>query len=116
MQATFKWTVKSRRIAGLLSGEVYVGVSQGGHLFVPTKGLQRSADDWGLPPPPGDKGQSSFRRGDVLIGRNKSAGFGMMDRNKKPLRLTDAQVEVEFVVNTNGTVWGDGKSPTYLRM
>jgi len=32
------------------------------------------------------------------------------------LRLTGAQVEVEFVVNTNGTVWGDSKSPSYLQM
>jgi hypothetical protein len=31
-------------------------------------------------------------------------------------RVTDAQVEVEFVINTNGTVWGDSKSPTYLHM
>ena len=43
-------------------------------------------------------------------------GFGMKDRDGKILRLTDAQVEVEFVVNTNGTVWGDSKSPSYLRM
>ena len=40
----------------------------------------------------------------------------MMDRNKKPLRLTDAEVEVEFVVNTNGTMWGDSKSPRYMQM
>jgi uncharacterized Fe-S cluster-containing radical SAM superfamily protein len=40
----------------------------------------------------------------------------MKDRDGKILRLTDAQVEVEFVVNTNGTVWGDSKSPSYLRM
>lgn len=44
------------------------------------------------------------------------SGFGMKDRDGKILRLTDAQVEVEFVVNTNGTVWGDSKSPSYLRM
>ena len=31
-------------------------------------------------------------------------GFGSRDRNGKPLRVTDAQVEVEFVINTNGTV------------
>jgi hypothetical protein len=31
-------------------------------------------------------------------------------------RLTDAEVEVEFVINTNGTVWGDSKSPRYLQM
>ena len=34
----------------------------------------------------------------------------MMDRNGKILRLTDAEVEVEFVVNTNGTVWGNSTS------
>ena len=44
------------------------------------------------------------------------AGFAVMDRSKKPLRLTDAEVEVEFVVNTNGNVWGDSKSPRYLQM
>ena len=43
-------------------------------------------------------------------------GFSRKDRDGKVLRLTDAQVEVEFVVNTNGTVWGDSKSPSYLRM
>jgi hypothetical protein len=30
----------------------------------------------------------------------------MKDRDGKILRLTDAQVEVEFVVNTDGTIWG----------
>src|SRR5215472_3580783 len=43
-------------------------------------------------------------------------GFAEKDRDGKIRRLTDAQVEVEFVVNTNGTVWGDSKSPSYLRM
>jgi len=43
-------------------------------------------------------------------------GFALKDRDGKIRRLTDAQVEVEFVVNTNGAVWGDGKSPSYLRM
>jgi hypothetical protein len=43
-------------------------------------------------------------------------GFARLDRNGKTLRVTDAEVEVEFVINTNGTVWGDSKSPTYLRM
>jgi uncharacterized Fe-S cluster-containing radical SAM superfamily protein len=40
----------------------------------------------------------------------------MKDRDGKILRITDAQVEVEFVVNTDGTIWGDNKSPSYLRM
>jgi hypothetical protein len=43
-------------------------------------------------------------------------GFAVKDRDGKIRRLTDAQVEVEFVVNTNGTAWGDSKSPNYLRM
>jgi hypothetical protein len=51
--------------------------------------------------------------GNAVVG---GTGFGMKDRDGKTLRLTDAQVEVEFVVNTNGTVWGDSKSPTYLKM
>jgi len=39
-------------------------------------------------------------------------GFGVKDRNEKPVRLTGAEVEVEFVVNTNGTVWGDASHRT----
>ena len=42
--------------------------------------------------------------------------FSKTDRNGKTLHVTDAQVEVEFVINTDGTVWGDSKSPTYLEM
>ena len=43
-------------------------------------------------------------------------GFSKTDRNGKTLHVADAQVEVEFVINTDGTVWGDSKSPTYLEM
>jgi hypothetical protein len=52
-------------------------------------------------------------------GNRGSAGgvkFASTDREGKTLGLTDAEVEVEFVINTNGTVWGDGKSARYLRM
>jgi hypothetical protein len=40
----------------------------------------------------------------------------MKNRDGKTLRPTDAEVEVEFVINTDGTVWGDSKSRNYLRM
>ena len=43
-------------------------------------------------------------------------GFSKRDRNGKVLRPTDAEVEVDFVINTNGTVWGDSKSRSYLQM
>ncbi len=33
-----------------------------------------------------------------------------MDRNGKALSVTGAEVEVDFVINTTGTVWGDSKS------
>ena len=55
----------------------------------------------------------------VDVGGNGEYGwtwFSTKDRNGKTLRLTDAEVEVEFVINTNGTVWGDSKSPRYLQM
>jgi hypothetical protein len=81
-----------------------------------TKSVVRSTGDRGLPPPPGEKRKSSFEPGEILVGRNRSVGFGTKNRDGKTLRLTDAEVEVEFVVNTNGTVWGDSKSPSYLRM
>ena len=57
-----------------------------------------------------------FKPGEIVNAGYPGAGFGKRDRNGKGLRVTDAQVEVEFVVNTNGTVWGDSKSPGYLQM
>ena len=47
---------------------------------------------------------------------NRGMGFSKTDRNGKTLHITEAEVEVEFVINTNGTAWGDSKSPTYLQM
>ena len=52
----------------------------------------------------------------VESGRAGGPGFSMKNRDGKTLRPTDAEVEVEFVINTNGTVWGDSKSPRYLQM
>ena len=42
---------------------------------------------------------------------SRGAGFDKTDRSGKTLQVTDVQVEVEFVISTNGTVWGDSKSP-----
>ena len=57
-----------------------------------------------------------FKPGEIVNAGNRGVGFGATDRNGKTLQITDAQVEVEFVINTNGTVWGDSKSPSYLRI
>ena len=57
-----------------------------------------------------------FKPGEIVNAGYHGVGFGKTDRNGKGLRITDAQVEVEFVVNTNGTVWGDSKSRRYLLM
>jgi hypothetical protein len=55
-----------------------------------------------------------FKPGEIVNpGRT---GISKTDRNGKTLDITYAQVEVEFVINTNGTVWGDSKSPAYLQM
>ena len=60
----------------------------------------------------------SFREAQDVGGNGEygGTGFSTKDRNGKTLRLTDDEVEVEFVINTNGTVWGDSKSPRYLQM
>ena len=71
--------------------------------------------DRSLPPPPGVnvKARRPFQPREIVdIGR-PGMGFSKKDRNGKAFRPTGAEVEVEFVINTNGTVWGDTKSPTY---
>jgi hypothetical protein len=80
--------------------------------------LYQSADR-SLPPPPGvEKRKTSFQPREIVeAGRaGGGAGFASLDRNGKTLRPTDAEVEVEFVVNANGTVWGNSKSPRYVQM
>ena len=57
-----------------------------------------------------------FKPGEIVNAGHRGVGFGTTDHNGKALHITDAQVEVEFVINTNGTVWGDSKSPSYLRI
>jgi hypothetical protein len=57
-----------------------------------------------------------YKPGEIVNAGSKGMGFSKTNRNGKTLHVTYAQVEVEFVINTNGTVWGDTKSPTYLQM
>ena len=57
-----------------------------------------------------------YKPGEIVSAGSKRMGLSKTDRNGKTLHITYAQVEVEFVINTNGTVWGDSKSPTYLQM
>jgi len=52
-----------------------------------------------------------FKPGEIAKAVSRGAGFDKTDRNGKTLQVTDVQVEVEFVISTNGTVWGDSKSP-----
>jgi hypothetical protein len=57
-----------------------------------------------------------YKPGEIVNAEGKGMASGKTDRNGKPLHVTYAQVEVEFVINTDGTVWGDNKSPTLLEM
>ena len=57
-----------------------------------------------------------YKPGEIVNAGSKGMGFSKPDRNGKTLHITYADVEVEFVINTNGTVWGDSKSPTYSHM
>ncbi|HEX2662839.1 MAG TPA: hypothetical protein VHM93_08400 [Candidatus Acidoferrum sp.] len=57
-----------------------------------------------------------YKPGEIVNAGGKGMASGKTDRSGKPLHITYAQVEVEFVINTDGTVWGDNKSPTYLEM
>jgi len=83
-----------------------------------TKSYNYQASDRSIPPPPGvEKGKTSFQPREIVeAGRAGGPGFGVKNRDGKTLRPTDAEVEVEFVINTDGTVWGDSKSPRYLQM
>jgi len=76
------------------------------------KSYNYQTSDRSIPPPPGvEKGRTSFQPREIVeAGRAGGAGFSVKNRDGKTLRLTDAEVEVEFVVNTNGTVWGDSTS------
>ena len=63
--------------------------------------------------------EASNRRGGLTVLFNVNSGrmaIAKTERNGKTLHITYAQVEVEFVINTNGTVWGDSKSPAYLQL
>jgi hypothetical protein len=51
-----------------------------------------------------------FKPREILDVGRPGAGFSKMDRNGKALSVTGAEVEVDFVINTTGTVWGDSKS------
>jgi hypothetical protein len=57
-----------------------------------------------------------YKPGDIVNAGGKGIASSKTDRNGKPLHIAYAQVEVEFVMNRDGTVWGDSKSPTYLEM
>jgi hypothetical protein len=57
-----------------------------------------------------------YKPGEIVNAEAKGMGSTKTDRNGKTPHITYAEVEVEFVINTNGTVWGDSKSPTYLQM
>ena len=84
-----------------------------------TKSYNYQASDRSTPPPPGaEKAKTSFQPREIVeIGRaGRGAEFASLDRNGKTLRPIDAEVEVEYVINTNGTVWGNSKSPRYLQM
>ena len=84
-----------------------------------SKSYNYQASDRSIPPSPEvEKGKTSFQPREIVeIGRaGGGTGFASLDRNGKTLRPTDAGVEVEFVINTNGTVWGNSKSPRYLQM
>jgi hypothetical protein len=68
---------------------------------------------------PGGSHQPSgrfFKPGEIVNAGNRGVRFGTTDRNGKALHITGAQVEVEFVISTDGTVWGDSKSPSYLQI
>jgi len=84
-----------------------------------SKSYNYQASDRSIPPPPGvENGKTSFQPREIveIVRAGGGAGFASLDRNGKTLRPTDAEVEVEFVINTNGTVWGNSKSPRYLKM
>jgi hypothetical protein len=57
-----------------------------------------------------------YKPGEIVNAGGKAMAFTKTDRNGKTPHVTYAQVEAEFVINTDGTVWGDSKSPTYLEM
>ena len=57
-----------------------------------------------------------YKPGEIVNAGGKGMTFSKTDRNGKTLHITYAQVEVEFVTNTDGTVWGDSKSPAHLEM
>lgn len=83
-----------------------------------SKSILRQSADRSLPTP-GEKAGTPFKPREIVnTGNPGNGGAGLMvkDRDRKPLRPTGAQVEVEFVVKTNGTVWGDSKSPSYQMM
>ena len=57
-----------------------------------------------------------FKPGEIVNAGHGRMRFGTTDGKRRTALLTDAQVEVEFVTNANGTVWSNSKSPTYLQM
>jgi len=54
-----------------------------------------------------------YKPGEV---RDADANFGKKNAQHKELHPTKATVEVEFAVNTTGTVWGDAASSAYKEM
>jgi hypothetical protein len=84
-----------------------------------SKSTFRQTADRSLPPSPGEKPSTPFQPREIVNEENEGYGwptFAMKGPRGNILRLTDAEVEVEFVVNTKGMVWGDNKSPSYLQM
>ena len=86
-----------------------------------SKSPYRQSDDRSIEPtgrPDGSLQPSgrSYKPGEIVNAGSKGMGFNKTERNGKTLHITYAEVQVEFVINTSGTVWGDSKSPTYLQM
>ena len=84
-----------------------------------SKSTFRQTADRSLPPSTGEKASTPFQPREIVNGENEGYGWGtfaMKGPQGNVLRLTDAEVEVEFVVNTNGTVWGGSRSTSYLQM
>ena len=63
-----------------------------------------------------------FYKPGEIVGKRKEgqatyggARFGKTDKNGKTVLVTDAQVEIEFVINANGTVWGEYAPGSFYR-
>lgn len=76
----------------------------------------RSIEPTGRPDGAHQPSARFFKPGEIVNAGNRGVRFGTTDRNGKTLHVTGTQVEVEFAIDTKGTVWGDSKSPFYLQI